>query len=322
MRVIDKAVIDEILTYPAAIPLMREAMIALSSGRVAQPLRQIVPLRAAALFGVMPGVAEATFGAKLISVMPGNFSRGRPSHQGVVALFDPVEGAPLAVLHAGAITAIRTAAASAAATDALARRDARVLALLGYGEQALCHARAIACVRPVSEIRVWGRRADRARALAARLSAELGLPSCAKGAARDAVAGSDIVCTVTAASEPVLAGVDVPTGAHVNIVGSGHAAAREVDDALLARGRLFADQREGALRQGGEILHAIAAGAIGEAQIIGEIGEVFAGAVAGRRSDSEVTLYKSLGAIAQDLAAGWFVFEEARRRGLGVEVDF
>jgi len=301
---------------------MRQAMIDLSQGRVAQPLRQIIALPHGALFGMMPGAAEETFGAKLISIYPNAPARGRSSHQGALLLFDPEGGAPVALVHAGALTAIRTAAASAAATDALARPDACVLALLGAGEQALTHARAIAEIRPLSMIRVWARRPEKAEALARRLATELAVTAIPLSSAPEAVAESDIVCTVTGASEPILAGAEVPAGAHVNLVGSGHAGAREVGDELIARGRLIVDHRESALRQAGEIVHALAAEAIDESHVRGEIGQVFGGELPGRTSPSEITLYKSLGSIAQDLAAGWLVFSEAARRALGVELAF
>jgi ornithine cyclodeaminase len=322
LRIIDRATVAQLLTYEEAIPLMREAMIALSAGRTRQLLRQIMPLGDGAMFGVMPGVVEAMFGAKLISVFPGNFARGLPSHQGGVLLFDPNSGAPVALIHAGEITAIRTAAASAAATDALARAEASVLALLGYGEQALAHARAIVQVRPVREIRVWGRTPAKAAALAETLAEELGRPARAAKTVSDAVAGADIICAVSAAADPILFSIDVGDGAHVNLVGSGTAAFREADDALVARGRLFGDHREGVLRQGGEVLHALTAGLIGEDHLLGEIGEVMARTLPGRLTMNDVTLYKSLGAIVQDLASGWFVYRRAMDLGLGAEVAF
>jgi ornithine cyclodeaminase/alanine dehydrogenase-like protein (mu-crystallin family) len=295
---------------------------ALSAGRTRQLLRQIIPLSDGAVFGVMPGAAEEAFGAKVISVFPENLNRGGQSHQGGVLLFEPRFGTPVALIHAGEVTAIRTAAASAAASDALARPDAATLALLGYGEQALSHARAMVLVRPVKEIRIWGRSADRAGALAAKLEAELELPARVAGTAREAVAGADLICAVSAAAEPILFSADVMDGAHVNLVGSSHAGPREADDALVARGRLFADHREGVLAQGAEVLHAMAAGLIGEDHVLGEIGEVMSGAKPGRLTGADVTLYKSLGAIVQDLAAGWFVYQRAVEMGSGVEAAF
>lgn len=322
VRIIDRETVRRLLTYEAAIPLMREAMMALSAGRTRQLLRQIIPLDGGRAFGVMPGAGEEAFGAKLISVFPDNFAKGRQSHQGGVLLFEPAGGAPVALVHAGEITAIRTAAASAAATDALARSGAGVLALLGYGEQALTHARAMVHVRPVSEIRVWGRSVERAGTLAATLQAELKLPARAAPTAGEAVRGADLICAVSGAAEPILTGADVMDGAHVNLVGSSTAATREADDALVTRGRLFADHRDGVLAQGGEVLHAIAAGVIGADHVLGEIGEVMAGTLAGRLGEADVTIYKSLGAIAQDLAAGWFVYRRAVEAGMGTEAPF
>jgi ornithine cyclodeaminase/alanine dehydrogenase-like protein (mu-crystallin family) len=318
LRIIDRETVARLLSYDAAIPLMREAMIALSGGQTKQLLRQVIALGDAAMFGVMPGAGEQTFGAKLISVFPGNFTKGLQSHQGGVLLFDPSSGAPVAMIHAGEITAIRTAAA----TDVLARADASILALLGYGEQALTHARAISRVRRIRRIRIWGRRSDRAETFAQKLAAELGVATSAAGSAAEAVGDADIVCTVSASAEPILFSRDVPDGAHVNLVGASTAAFREADDALIARGRLFADHREGVLRQGGEVLHAIAAGLIGEDHVLGEIGEVMAGDKPGRVGPADVTLYKSLGAIVQDLAAGWFVYRMAVERGLGTIAPF
>jgi ornithine cyclodeaminase len=228
----------------------------------------------------------------------------------------------VAVIHAGEVTAIRTAAATAAATQALARPDARRLAILGSGEQAHTHALAIAQARPLDEIRLWGRTPAKAQALARRLQGELGLTVTARLSVPDAVQGADIICTVSAAQEPILTGEMIGEGVHINLVGSSRAGPREVDDALVVRGRLFADHREGVLRQGAEVLHAKAAGLIGDDHVLGEIGEVMAGTKAGRRSAEEVTLYKSLGSIVQDLASGWYIYGRAREIGAGVEAAF
>ena len=178
MRFIDREEVARRLTYDVCIPLVRDAMVALSRGETKQVPRPIITLSEGRLFGIMPGAmgAHAPFGAKLISVFQQNFAMGRQSHQGLVVLFDPETGAPVCVVHAGEITAIRTAAASAVATDALARADARRLAILGYGEQAATHAQAIGKVRDLESILVWGRSPERARAFTERMHAELGLP--------------------------------------------------------------------------------------------------------------------------------------------------
>jgi ornithine cyclodeaminase len=208
------------------------------------------------------------------------------------------------------VTAIRTAAASAVATDALARPDARRLAILGYGEQAQTHARAIAKVRPLEAITVWGRSAERAEAFADKMKAELGLPVSACASAETAVRDADIVCTVTAAREPVLLGRWVRPGTHLNLVGSSMAGPVEVDDDLVVRARFIADYREGVLAQGAEFLQARAAGLVGDDHVVGEIGQVLAGVLPGRRSPDEVTVYKSLGHVVQDLAAAKALYED------------
>jgi ornithine cyclodeaminase len=310
MRFVDRDEVARRLTYEVCIPIVRDAMIAFSCGETKQLLRSIMSLSEGRLLGVMPGAmgAHAPFGAKLISVFHGNFSKGIQSHQGVVVLFDPESGAPVCIVHAGEITAIRTAAASAVATDVLARKDARRMALLGYGEQAQTHARAISKVRKIETITVWGRSAERARAFAESMQAELRVPARAAADVRDAVAEADIICTVTSAPEPILKGAWVRPGTHVNVVGSSYAGPAEIDHDLVVRSRFIVDSREGVLAQGAEFLRAKAAGLIGDDHIAGEIGEVLAGRVEGRRSADEITIYKSLGHVVQDLASAWALY--------------
>ena len=322
LLVIDRETVRRLLTYEACIPLMRQAMIALSTGKTQQLLRQIIDLGDGRAFGVMPGAMEEVVGAKLITVFPQNAAKGVQSHQGLLTLFDPETGAPVAVIHAGEVTAIRTAAASAAATEVLARHDARRLAILGTGEQAHTHALAIAKVRTLREIRMWGRDLEKAEALAARLGSEMQLPATACAEVEATVRDADIICTTTAAHDPILQSGWVANGAHINVVGSSRAGPREIDDALVVRARVFADHREGVLGQGAEFLHAKAAGLINDDHVMGEIGEVMAGLKPGRCSPEEVTLYKSLGSIVQDLASGWFLYDQARRENLGTSVAF
>jgi len=312
MRFIDREEVARRLTYEMCIPIVRQAMIAFSAGETKQLLRSILPLSEGRLFGVMPGAmgAQGPFGAKLISVFQGNFEQGIQSHQGLVILFEPENGAPVCAVHAGEITAIRTAAASAVATDALARENARSLALLGYGEQARTHARAISKVRKIESMVVWGRSPERAGKFAVRMRAELGVPVTPAGSAREAVAGADIVCTVTSANEPILKGAWIRPGTHVNVVGSSYAGPVEVDNDLVARSRFVADSREGVLKQGAEFLRAKEAGLVNDEHIAGEIGEVLAGKVEGRRSAEEITVYKSLGHVVQDLATAWALYTQ------------
>jgi ornithine cyclodeaminase len=312
MRFIDREEVARRLTYEVCIPLVRDAMIAFSAGETKQLLRSIIPLADGHLFGIMPGALGVAkpFGAKLISIFPENAAQGRQSHQGLIVLFEPETGTPVCVVHAGEVTAIRTAAASAVATGALARNDAKHLAILGTGEQAATHARAISKVRALESITIWGRSVERAHTLAATLSAELNLPIEATDTVEQAVVDADIICTVTAASEPILKSEWVQPGTHINAVGSSHAGPAEIDNALVARARYFADSREGVLQQGGEFLRAKQAGLIDDSHILAEIGQVLAGKAKGRRTDDEITIYKSLGHIVQDLASAWFLYAQ------------
>ena len=312
MRFIDREEVARRLTYEKCIPIVRAAMIALSRGETKQLLRSLIPLSEGRIFGIMPGAmgSHAVFGAKLISVFHDNFAKGIQSHQGLIILFDPETGAPVCCVHAGEITAIRTAAASAVATDALARKDASRLALLGYGEQASTHAHAIANVRDLTSIMVWGRSPDRAQAFAQRMQSELAVPISVASTVQDAVAQADIICTLTSAYDPILKGAWVRPGTHVNVVGSSYAGPAEVDNDLVVRCRFIVDSRESVLHQGAEFLRAKAAGLIGDDHIAAEIGQVLTGEISGRRTPEEITVYKSLGHVVQDLSTAWALYSQ------------
>jgi len=226
-----------------------------------------------------------------------------------------MSGEPLAIADAEDITAIRTAAASAVATHALARPDASRLALFGCGHEADTHVRAIACVRPLEEVLVWGRSVDKAKAFAARIRQETGLNIRAVAEGREAAQGADIICTVTSSATPVLLGEWVRPGTHVNAVGSSFAGPVEVDSALVTASRYVADSRRSVLAAGSEFLAAKQAGLIGDDHIVAEIGEVLLGRVPGRTSPEEITFYKSLGHVVQDLAATSYVHLQATKAG-------
>jgi ornithine cyclodeaminase/alanine dehydrogenase-like protein (mu-crystallin family) len=310
IRFIDRDEVATRLTYDVCIPIVRDAMIAFSRGETKQLLRSILTLSEGRMFGVMPGAlgTQEPFGAKIISVFQGSAALGRQSHQGLILLFDPDTGAPVCVVHAGEVTAIRTAAASAVATEALARPEAKRLSLIGCGEQAVTHLRAMAKVRPLESVVVWGRSIERARAFVQRMQGEEDFPITVSASVEEAVAEADIICTITSATEPILKGAWVRPGAHVNVVGSSYAGPVEVDNDLVVRSRFIADSREGILRQGAEFLRAKEAGLIGDDHIVAEIGEVLMGKIEGRRSSEEITVYKSIGHVVQDLASAWALY--------------
>ena len=270
----DAAQVEALLDYPGCIAAMRAAMIALSSGERAQPLRQIWPVGDGEMWGIMPGDLSAlsTFGAKLVSVFHDPDRPGRTRHQGVVIAFDGVTGAVSCIADAEPITKIRTACATAAATDALARADAQVLAIFGGGVQAEAHLRALPLVRKFREILLWGRSPEKARALAAAMSRLIGQPITPVADGADAARRADVICTVTSSPEPVLFDDWVKPGTHINLVGSSMLGPVEVDSALVARARYVADYRPGALAQGAELAAARAAGAIDDGYAVLEIG--------------------------------------------------
>jgi len=312
----DAEQVEQLLDYPGCIDAVRKAMIALSSSERAQPLRQICPLGDGEMWGIMPGDLEAlsTFGAKLVSVFHDPGQPGRTRHQGVVVAYDGVSGAVSCIADAEPITKIRTACATAVATDALARADAKVLAIFGGGVQAEAHLRALPLVRPFREILLWGRSPEMAQALAEAMSSVIGQAVTPVADNEDAARRADVICTVTSSAEPVLFGDWVKPGTHVNLVGSSMLGPVEVDSALVARARYVADYRPGALAQGAELAVAREAKAIDDSYDVLEIGEVLAGRVVGRENDEQITIYKSLGHVAQDLASAVYLQERSAGR--------
>lgn len=305
--------VRRLLDYDGCTAAVRTAMAHFTAAGTAQPLRSIFEIAPGKLFGLMPGsLADPEgFGAKVISVFPDPQRPGRTAHRGVVVLFDRGSGEVACIADAGAVTAIRTAAASAVATDLLARPDSSVLALFGCGTQAASHARALARVRRLEEILVWGRSPDRAREFASGIQEELAVPARAVVDGREAAGLADIICTVTGSPTPVLLGEWLRPGTHVNAVGSSHAGPVEIDPALVVASRFIVDSRRSALAAAAEFLAARAAGLIEDGHIVAEIGEVLLGRVPGRTSSGQITVYKSLGHIAQDLAAVGYLHARA-----------
>lgn len=308
LKYFDAQTIREALTSETAITTVRAAMIALSNGSAKQLLRSFIGLENRT-FAIMPAALSARgyFGAKLVSVFFA--ADGRRAHEGLVVLFDGESGKPVCTADAGEITHIRTGAASAVATDLLARTDARRMAVLGTGKQAVSHIEAIVKVRPLTEILVWGRSAERAQNFAEEMTRKTGIAVRSAQSVRVAVANADIICTVTSASEPILEGAWVKPGAHVNVVGSSGPGPAEIDQDLVMKSRFIADHREHVLLHGAEFLRAKATGAVTDAHVAAEIGEILSGARDGRLSADDITLYKSLGHAVQDIAVAAWLYE-------------
>lgn len=311
--VLDSEAVLASLPYDDCIATVRDAMVAHSTGTTRHLLRSFIGMGEGRTFAQMPAAlaTDGYFGAKLVSVFADPDEPSHRAHRGLVILFEGKAGEPVCIADAGAVTLIRTAAATALATDTLARDEASVLAILGTGHQAESHIRALRLVRTLSRVIVWGRSADKAQELAARME-ETGLRVETAGTAEEAVRGADIVCTVTSASDPVLHGEWLMPGTHVNLVGSSAPGPVEVDHAVVLDSRFYVDCREHVIAHGAEFLRAKEAGLVDDSHIVAEIGEVLADTNPGRGSDDEITVYKSLGHAVQDLAAVAYLYEKLR----------
>ena len=312
--------VRDLLPMADCIEAVEDALRVLGRGHAVQPLRSLLRLGDdKGILGVMPAELDtpSVSGIKVITVFAGNHARGLDSHQGVVVLFGAEDGRPVALLDAASITAIRTAAASAVATRALARENAQTLALLGTGVQAATHLDAMLAVRPIRSVRVWGRNAEKAARFASAQAERTGLEIDARADVRQAVRDAEIVCTLTAAQEPILAGEWLAPGCHVNAVGSCTPHSREVDGDLVARAKVYTDRRESAEREAGDLILAEAEGTIDSGHLIGELGELLLGQIPGRSDDNDITLFESLGIGIFDLAAGHRVWQRAREAGRG-----
>ena len=304
--------------------VMADALSALARGEAILPLRPVMrlPEKVGAL-GLMPSYLAniKAMGLKAVSVFPGNHGTRYDSHQGAVLLFEATHGQLLSVMDATSITAIRTAAVSGVATRLLARADAQSLAILGSGTQARTHFGAMMEARGIKTVRVWSRNDERATRFADLEAKRNGIAVRAAATVEEAVAGADIICTTTAAPEPILKGEWISPGTHINAVGSSVPFTRELDTAAVKNARLYVDRRESTLNEAGDFLFAKREGAIDDSHIVGEIGEILLGTVEGRRTPGEITLFKSLGLGIEDLAAANHIYRRAVERGAGVSVE-
>lgn len=307
------------------IDLMIRAMKLVAEGKTIQPIRSgVFHPNMRGLLGMMPGyIGEPDWlGIKVTSVYPGNSGAHPGAHQGAVMLFDPASGTPMAFIEAGEITAIRTAAATAAATDVLARKDASTLGVFGYGEQARTHIRALPLVRRFEQTLVWGRDTEKLQRFCRAQSAELGLDITPARSAEHAATEADVLCLVTAAAEPIFTADWLRPGQHLNVVGSSIPSTSEIDVQTVARARYFVDYDESARVLAGDFRRARDTGVVTDEHLLGTVGDVLIGKVAGRRSGEDITLFKSLGMVSEDLVAADFVLKEAERLGVGVVVDW
>ena len=323
--IINQSEVTELLPMDECIEAMTQALATLAKGEAIVPLRPVMwlPERVGAL-GMMPGYVGGdmqAMGVKVVSVFPGNHGTEYDSHQGTVLLFETKHGRLLSMMDATEITAIRTAATSSVATRLLARAEASDLAILGSGVQAKSHLAAMLAVRDIGRVRVWSRNGDHARQFAEMQSKKHGIAIEVMDSVATAVHQADIICTTTAAPEPILQAEWLSPGVHINAVGSSVAFTRELATAVVVNSRLYVDRRESTVNEAGDFLFPQKEGAIDASHIVGEIGEILIGTVAGRGSDEEITLFKSLGLAVEDVASAYHIYKKATAMGKGTWVE-
>jgi len=298
VRFLDDAAVRDALRWDTLIPAMEDALAALSSGRVNQPVRNWMTVEEGNRYwGVMPAIGAEAMGIKLVSFYPRNADIGVPTVMAIVVLFSARTGEPLAVMDGHTLTAMRTAAVSAAVTKRLSSPDSRILALLGSGIEAASHLDALRQVRTFDEVRVWSRTPEHA----ARFAAQHGATAMD---AESAVRGADVIVTATPAQTPILKGAWLKTGAHVNAVGAPMPTWRELDDEAMAN-VVVVDSRESVLEESGDII-------LSRCRIHAEVGEIFAGSKT--IPTSETTVFKSVGVAIEDVATAKLVFDAVSRR--------
>ncbi len=328
MRVLSAEDVEGALPMDAAIAGMRRAFAALASGGVEAPgVVGLPPGR-----GRRPGVStvpvrvrtagDEMLGVRIETPRPGTPGPGRPAGQTAVLLLDPATGHPEALLEGEALGAIRTGATSAVATDLLARRSSRTLAVLGTGVQARTQVLGVCRVRPIETVRVYGRDPDSVRRFAAGVTGLVQSPVevVVEKTPGAAVGRADVVCTATSSSTPVFADRELRAGVHINGVGSVSPSMAEIPHRTIARALLVVDDRGSALAAAGDVIQAIEQGAITADHIHGALGELLLGRIGGRSSPDQVTVFKSVGLAMQDVVAASLAYQRAASRGIGREV--
>ncbi len=322
LRLLSAADLRAALPMSEAIAAMKQAFAAYSTGQGAAPPRLHLDTKpqegiVLSMAGQVPGEGLVV---KVVSVFPENAKRKLPLIHGLVLVLDEETGEPRALCEGGALTALRTGAASGAATDLLARPEVSIGAVLGSGIQGKTQLQAICCARPLREVRIFDLDADRVRALIADAQPTVEAKLIAAGSAAEAVEGAEVICSATPAREPIVAGDRIALGTHINAVGSFTLAMGEWDAGLIGRARVFVDSREAAALEAGELVRAEKAGQTQRDQWT-ELGEVVTGGRPGRQAVEEITFFKSVGLAVQDAAAAGRALRVAQAQGLGQRLE-
>ena len=322
LRFLSREDVERALTVKDAIPLVREAFVQLSSKRACVPLRtriDVTERHGTVLYMPAYFPAREILAVKVVSLFKDNPAAGLPLIHALVVVNDARTGRPLAVMDGEALTAIRTAAASGLATELLARREAEVAAIFGAGVQGRTQLEAVCAVRPIARAYVFDPDAQRAAAFCREMGEKLSLAISAADSPEQ-LQNADVICTATTSSTPVFAHQDVKPGAHINAIGAYKPGEREIPEATVRVARIVVDQREACLAEAGDLVIPLAQGLITPDHLHAEIGEIAAGRKTGRGSDTEITLFKSVGNAIQDAAVASQALERARALGLGSEV--
>jgi ornithine cyclodeaminase len=331
MRILNAADVRTALPMPLAVEAMKQAFAAFSNGRALVPPRIHLPVaRHAGVSLIMPcfvdgeTLADQTLATKIVSLFDGNQTRGLARIQAAVVVLEPDTGQPIALLEGATLTAIRTAAASGAATDLLARQDCRTLALFGAGVQARTHLLAMCAVRPIETVFIVSRTPSKVATLISELAAEPSIRArlLAAESPRQALADADIVCCTTTSREPIFDDADLKLGVHINAVGSYTPQAREVPPETVRRALVVVDSRHAAWDEAGDLIQPMQAGLIHREHIHAELGELVLGRKTGRVDQQQITFFKSVGLAVQDAVAARVALENAKRLKLGQEVTW
>jgi ornithine cyclodeaminase len=309
---------------PEVIAAVRQGFVRLCEGKAVLPERvqmDVAPQEGTTL--LMPGYLpeEGQLTVKIVSVFPHNSELDIPVINALIVVVDTKTGRPEAIMDGASVTAMRTGAASGLATDLLARKDARSVAIFGAGVQGRTQLAAVAAVRDLEAVWVYDSDADRARAFVSDMAGEIGAPIHVASKPEEASSAADVICTVTTSPRPVFADSSIRPGTHINAVGVFKPNLQEIPAETVVRSRVFVDSVDAAMEEAGDLLVPMARGSIGKEHILAELGEVATGSKQGRRSPDEITLFKSVGLAVQDVTTAAVVLRKAEELGLGVEID-
>lgn len=322
LRFLNAGEVRQALPMSQAIAGMKEAYQHLSAGRATVPLRSHIDVPAyEGTTLIMPAYLEekGDLAVKIVSVFPGNVKRQEPAISAVVLLLDDLTGRPVALLEGSALTAIRTGAASGAATDVLARSDAQIAAIFGSGVQARTQLEAICTVRAIQSVRVYSLDRDQGRQFAATMAGFGPVPNEIEvvDSPAAALAGADIICTATTSTTPVFDGRDLEPGVHINAIGAFKPDMQEVDAETIIRSLVVVDSVEAVMEEAGDLLVPLAAGQINDDHVYAELGQILNGDKPGRTKSKQITYFKSVGIAVQDAIAGRIALQNAISQNLG-----